>query len=323
MRLLKEARSLMSNYHAKSGMYHYYRSEYPQAVEFLRRALKDEEELSRADRRHARHYLTLALIDWAARLEGKGELDSGVEQLRRAAEVSPDYPDIYFRLGRLLERLEQSADAVREYREAIRRNGDYLDAHVALSFCLLQAGNSAAAAEAFRDALSVRVKQIEQPCREGLALLQQDDSPGAAERFRAAFLAQPQLSEFYLQKALDRLADEDYEKALPELERAAEVSPDYPDLHNFRGVVLCELDRVDEAIDAFRQSAALNSDYPVPRLNLAFAYVRAGRYKEAEIELESVLELDPGEPAAIAKLEELRSGRLPEKRRPVSRGNAR
>ena len=59
------------------------------------------------------------------------------------------------------------------------------------------------------------------------------------------------------------------------------------------------------------------------RLNLAFAYLRAGRYKEAEIELESILEVDPSEPAVIAQLEELRAGRLPDKRRPVSRGNAR
>ena len=319
MRLLKEARALMSNYHAKSGMYHYYRSEYPQAVEFLRRALKDEEELPPADLRNARHYLTLALIDWAAKLEGQGELESGVEQLRRAAEVSPGYPDIYFRLGRLLERLDRSADAVRAYREAIRHNEDYVDAHVALGFCLLRGGEPSPAAEAFRGALRVRVKQIEQPCREGLDLLQRDDPGAAAKRFRSAFLAQPQLSQFYLQKALARLADEDYEKALHELDRAVEASPDYPDLHNFRGVVLCELDRIDEAIDAFRQSAALNVAYAVPRLNLAFALVRAGRYKEAEIELESVLELDPEEPAAIAELEELRSGRLPEKRRPVSR----
>jgi tetratricopeptide (TPR) repeat protein len=323
MRLLNEARNLMSNYHAKSGMYHYYRSEYPQAVEFLRKALKDEGNLSRADLRNARHYLTLAHIDWAAKLEDKGEPEEGVEQLRRAAEVSPGFPDIHFRLGRLLESMERSAEAVQEYKEAIRRNQNYLEAHVALGFCLLRAGDRAAAAEAFRGALEVRVRQIQGPCDAGLELLDRGDVEAAAERFHAAFLSQPRLSQFYLQKALDRIADEDFEKALPQLDQAVECNPNYPDLHNFRGVVLCELDRIDEAIAAFRHSVALNPNYLVPRLNLAFAYVRTERYKEAEIELESVLEIDPTEPAAIAKLEELRSGRLPEKRRPVSRGSSR
>ena len=58
MRLLKEVRNLIGNYHLKSGIYHYYRNEFKQAVDFFRRALKDEPNLSDSDRRIARYYLT-------------------------------------------------------------------------------------------------------------------------------------------------------------------------------------------------------------------------------------------------------------------------
>jgi len=323
MRLLKEVRNLMKNYHAKSGMYHYYRSEYPQAVEFLRKALKDEGSLSMAERRNARHYLTLARIDWAAKLESKGDPEAGLEQLRHALEVSPGYPDIHWRLGRLLERMERTDDAVESYREAIRLNADYLDAHVSLGFCLLGIGDKTAAEEAFREALAARKRRIDEPCRRGLEALANDNREAAQQWMHQAFLAEPRLSQFYLHRALENIADEEFTRALDELDHAVELSPKYPDLHNFRGVVLCELERLDEAIEAFRRGSALNAGYLVPRLNLAFAYLRAERFKEAEIELESILETDPTEPAAIAQLEELRSGRLPEKRRPVSRGNTR
>ena len=69
MRLLTEIRNLIGNYHVKSGVYHYYRNEYLQAVEFLRKALRDESELAESDRQKARHYLTLSLMDsaWNAR----------------------------------------------------------------------------------------------------------------------------------------------------------------------------------------------------------------------------------------------------------------
>ncbi len=97
-------------------------------------------------------------------------------------------------------------------------------------------------------------------------------------------------------------------------------NPKYPDVHNFRGIVLCELDRTEEAIEAFRVSAALRPQYLVPRLNLAFALARVGEYRLAEAELEAILELDPDEPAARAKLDELRSGRPVSKRRNVSKG---
>lgn len=323
MRLLKEIRNLLGNYHAKSGMYHYYRNEYTQAVEFLRKALKDEKNLSPSERRAARHYLTLALMDSAAKLEAKGELEAGAEQLRQASEVSPGFPDIPFRLGRVLERLERPEEAAGQYAQAIKKNADYLEARVALGFCLLRAGSTADAARAFRGALEVRTRQIEAPCDLGFERLERGDVAGAEAAFRDAFLSRPYLAELHLQRALERVSDERYEEAVDELNRALEFSPGYPDLHNLRGVVLCELDRPDEAIEAFRASATLNESYMVPRLNLAFAYLRAGRYKEAEIELESILEVDPSEPAAIAQLEELRAGRLPEKRRPISRGSAR
>jgi len=284
MRLLKEIRNLLGNYHTKSGMYHYYRSEYPQAVEFLRKALKDAENLSPAERRTARHYLTLALMDSAAKLEGKEEFEDGAEQLRQALEVSPDFPDIPFRLGRLLERLGRPEEAARQYTEAIAKSGEYLEARVALGFCLLRTGLPAAAAEAFRGALEVRARQIEAPCRRGLEQLAREELPEAEASFREAFLDRPHLAELHLQRALDQIAGEQHEKALEELNCALEFSPGYPDLHNLRGVVLCELDRSDEAIEAFRGSAALNERYLVPRLNLAFAYLRSGRYKEAEID---------------------------------------
>ena len=49
----------------------------------------------------------------------------------------------------------------------------------------------------------------------------------------------------------------------------------------------------------------------------------AGEIKEAETVLEQILDEDPDEPAASAKLEEIRSGRTPDVRRPVSRSSSR
>ena len=80
---------------------------------------------------------------------------------------------------------------------------------------------------------------------------------------------------------------------------------------------------VEEAIGAFRRSIELSPAFLVPRLNLAFALARVGEYRDAENELVAILAAEPDEPAATAKLEELRSGRPPDRRRPVSRGPTR
>jgi len=323
MRLLKEIQNLMGNYHLKSGVYHYYRNEYAQAVDFLRKALKDEEGLSASDRRNVRYYLTLSLLESAQRLHGKGAHDEAVEQLQRAAEVSPAYPDIHFRLGQALEDLGRRDAAAGEYRKAIACHPRYLEAHVALAFCLLRQDRRTEATDAFRQALAVKQERMVLPFERALGLLARGETERAAEQLQEALLALPELAHECLKKALDWLKAEEHDRALAELDRALERNPRYPDLHNFRGVVLCELERVDEAIEAFRVSAALSPGYLVPRLNCAFALVRLGEYRKAAAELESVLEIEPGEPAATAKLEELRSGRLPERRRPATRGSTR
>jgi len=323
MRLLKEIHNLTGNYHVKSGFFHYHRGEFRQAEEFFCKALQDEENLAPAERGNARHYLTLALMDLATKLESGSDQEGAVEQLRKASEVSPDFPDIHFRLGRLLEELERADEAVEAYRRAIGSHPKYLEAHVALGFCLLRVGRVDNSAQAFKQALKIKRAHIEKPFRQAMEMLDRGEVQEAADQFHETFLTEPVLAEEYRRKAMEWLKAEEFEKALVEFDCALSLSPKYPDMHNFRGVVLYELDRVDEAIDAFRTAAAQSPQFLVPRLNLAFALIRNEAYREADVVLQAILELDPSEPAAKSKLEELRSGRLPEKRRRVSRGNSR
>src|SRR6185295_8008546 len=113
MRLLNEVRNYMGNYHVKSGVYHYYRNEFQQAVGFLRKALSDEPAtLNDADRTTARRYLTLSLKGLGEKLAAGGDLEAGVEELRRATEVHGDYPDVYFRMAGFLEQLARPDDAI-------------------------------------------------------------------------------------------------------------------------------------------------------------------------------------------------------------------
>jgi tetratricopeptide (TPR) repeat protein len=323
MRLLKEVRNLTGNYHVKSGMFHYFRGEYRQAEEFFRKALKDDAELSTVDRRNALHYITLSLMDLAGRLEGQGELEESITQLHRAAEIGQEFPDIDFRRGVVLEKLERSDEAIAAYRRAIKMQPSYLEAYVALGFCLLRSGRVEATAEAFEEARQLQLRRVSEPHAAGVEKLRGGDAEGAAELFHQAFRSSPALCEEYRRKGLDRLGEEDFEGAVSEFDRATQISPKYPDLHNFRGIALYELDRLGDAIESFRLSVELGPSYLVPRLNLAFALASAGELTEAESVLLEILEEDPAEPAALAKLEEIKSGRLPEKRRPVTRGATR
>lgn len=320
MRLLKEIRTLLGNYHLKSGIYHYYRNEFKQAADFLRKALKDQARMTEGELRTARYYLTQTFVSSALKREQQEDLEGASADYVRALEVSPDFPDIRFMHGQVLESMDKPEDAIAEYRRATRCNPRYLEAWISQAFCLLAAGRHDEAAAAFSEAVELRLDKIRVPAKLGLDHLQTGDVQEAEIAFHEAFRSSPARFEEYYKTALDRLKAEDYEPALEELDHALELCPNFADLHNFRGVALCELERIDEGIEAFRESVSLNPKYQFPRLNLAFALLRAGEFKGAEIELEAVLEQDPTQHAASVKLDELRTGRVTDIRRAVPRG---
>ncbi len=320
MRLLKEVRNLMGSYHVKSGIYHFYRNEFKQAVDFFTKALKDEPSVDESDRKTARYFLTQTYIHSAEKLAGAGDLLGAARDYVRANEVSPEFPDISYSLGRTYEALNRVDDAIEQYRLAIATNAGYDHARTALAFCLLRAGRHDEAVEAFGAVLALRMRRLTEPHGKGVQRLREGMTSEAEEFFREAFLAAPNKFEGHYRAALGLLRSEQYEKALVELDEAIELGPKYGDLHNFRGVALCELSRVDEGIAAFRRAVALHPGHGVAKLNLAFAHLRAGQYKDAEHELESVLEQDPSQSVASAKLQELRTGRAAESRRSAGRG---
>ena len=320
MRLLKEVRNLMGSYHVKSGIYHFYRNEFKQAVDFFTKALKDEPSVSESDRKTARYFLTQTYIHSAEKLAATGDLLGAARDYVRASEVSPEFPDIRFSLGKTYEALDRVDDALDQYRQAIASNASYDHARTALAFCLLRAGRHDEAVEAFDAVLALRMRRLSDPYGKGVQRLREGMASEAEEFFREAFLAAPNKFEGHYRSALALLKSEHFEKALVELDEAIELGPKYGDLHNFRGVALCELSRVDEAIASFRRAVALNPDHSVAKLNLAFAHLRAGQFKDAEHALEAVLEQDPAQSVASAKLAELRTGRTAETRRPTGRG---
>jgi len=323
MRLLREVRNLMGSYHVKSGIYHYYRNEFKQAVDFFSKALKDEPGLGESDRRTARYYLTQTFIQSAEKQAGAGDLEGAARDYLRAIEVTPEFPDIRYSLGRTYEAMDRPDDAIAQYRHAIASNEGYDHARTALAFCLLRAGRDEQAAEAFAAVLALRMRRLTEPYDKALQRLREGMTSDAEEFFKEAFLSAPNKFEGHYRAALKHLKAEQYEKALEEIDEAIALGPKYGDLHNFRGVALCELGRVEDGIAAFRRTVALNPDYSIAKLNLAFAHLRAGQFKDAEHVLESVLLQDPTQSVASAKLEELRTGKVADSRRSATRGATR
>jgi tetratricopeptide (TPR) repeat protein len=326
MRILRDIRAVLDNYHIKSGIYHFYRGEYKQAIDFLGRGLSDPKHLAEPDAGIARFYLTQSHLYAAEAAGAEGAFAREIEELGAAAAVNPRYPDIQYRLGRALERAGRLPQAIEKYRRACEINPRYIEARTGLGFALIESGRSEEAAEEFQEVFKITVARIARPFREGLRCLTMKQPETAAQQFRDAFFAEPHRQSKLYQSALSHLREENWEAAAADLKESLSLSPGYADLHNYLGVALAESGHRANAIASFRESVHLNPHYTIAWLNLAYTLTGPGDAREAEEILERLLVAEPENSAARARLEELRGSRLDPRRleaRRSGRGHAR
>jgi tetratricopeptide (TPR) repeat protein len=321
MRFLRPIRNLLGNYQLKSGIYHYDRGESQQAIDYLTRALQAPDSTD-PDRRMALYYLTQAYIGLAEKCEDADEMDKAVEAYHQALAMTPDYPDLHFRLGTLCARLGLIRDAVESFRRAVELNPGYLEARAQMAMLLLRDRQTTQAAREFAEVRDLALQAIDQPYGNGAACLERGEFDQAEEWMRSAFLRRPESFEFHFRRGLRSLREGKTEAAVEALRQASAFRADFADVYNFLGVALGEQEEWGQAIEAFRRAIEINSGYLVARLNLAFALAEGGRDSEATDELRAVLQAEPDNQPARAKLEELAAPRRERAARPAGETRA-
>ncbi len=299
MRVLKEARQYLSDYHLKSGVFHFYRGEYGPAAEHLTHALRDSDRLSRSERRTTLYYLVQTRIGAARELEEKGEPERAVEQYRAALEVIPTYADVHARLGALLARLGREDEAIVAFEKALRINPDYEDALVRLGFVRLSRGEFPQAKEAFARAIAVRERRTRERLEQAERALEEGDVELARDLYKDTFRHGLDRFRDLFERALEQLRCEKWEEAVELLEDAVDLCPRFADVHNYLGVALAESGQLARAREHLERSVSINPDYVVAWLNLAYTVWIMEDHEAARTALDEVLRREPDNPSAL------------------------
>jgi tetratricopeptide (TPR) repeat protein len=320
MRFLRSIRNLLGNYQLKSGIYHYDRGETQQAIDYLGRTLQAADS-TEPDRRMALYYLTQAYIGQAEKCEDANEMEKAADAYRQALAMTPDYPDLHFRLGSLCARFGLDGDAIQSLRRATELHPDYMEARVQLALLLVKTRDTAAAAREFATVRELAIRAIDQPYAAGSRSLEAGDFEAAESCMRSAFLRRPETFDFHYRRGLRSLREGKMEAAVEALRQAVAFRTDFADVYNYLGVACGEHEEWEGAIAAFRRALEVNPDYLVARLNLGFALSECGKDAEAVDELRAVLAREPDNQPALARLEELASPRR-ERARPAGETRA-
>ena len=315
MRVLKEVRQYLRNYHLKAGIFHFYRGEFGPAAEFLTRALTEGAPLTAADRRAGEYYLVQTRISAAAAHEAEGKTNEAMEEYRAALAVMPAYADVHLKLGASLLEVGQRDEAIEHYRRAAFINPGFDEAHLRLAFALIENGDVDSSRESFRAALRAREEHSRRQLAAAEEALAEDRVEEARELYIDAFREGLEQFRQHFEAGLAQLMDERWDDAAEELGIAAKIFPRYADVHNYRGVALAEAGRLAEAAAEFQRSARINPGYLTAWLNLAFTSRAMGDAERAERVVREVLRQEPDNTAALQLAEQLRTRSKPRDRR--------
>ncbi|OIP64327.1 MAG: hypothetical protein CO150_03940 [Nitrospirae bacterium CG_4_9_14_3_um_filter_53_35] len=230
-----------------------------------------------------------------------------LNDFEKGAALGVDFPDIYFRIGRVCLEMSEWDQAEEALDKALSLNPRYVKAHLLMSkvYALKE-----------RYDLSVKEYRIlgEQgvPCNQelylkGVQYAGNGEIQKGYEILKSCFEEKPDPVQALYLKGLRCYQNKNYAGAVLALKKAQENQPGYPDIFNLLGVACCGQKSYAEAEGAFQKAIKLNSRYMEPRLNLAFLYEILQDMEKAEGVFQDILSMDPGNVIALEGLEGLKN----------------
>ena len=183
----------------------------------------------------------------SAGLRQKSDLDDAAQELKKASELEPRHPAVWFALGQLLADRGDLGPAVENLQKAVALQPSNPQYHYDLGLALRLKGNLEEAAHEFR------------------AALQLDPQHALAHRSLGLVLRES-----------GRL-----QEAEQELRLSVAELPNDAEGHHLLGTVLFKLNELNGAIEEFRKAISLDPSLTDARATLAQALQKAGRKQEA------------------------------------------
>lgn len=204
-----------------------------------------------------------------------GRIERGIELLKTAISLQPDFAPLHNSLGSALAAATLAEEALQQFDEAIALKPDYADAYVNRAAFLHQLGRHEDALKDYDAAIGINPLFAKAHNNRGNVLADLHRLQDAVLAYDQAIAAEPRSSEAYTNRgtALKFLGHS--ERALESYNRALALNPDNADAHLNRGHVLLEAAHFDDALAAYDRALALN-----PRLAGAW-FGRARVYEQA------------------------------------------
>jgi len=185
------------------------------------------------------------------------------------------------------------------FSRATEVTGDNFIAYTNLGNALASLDRVDEAMICFQKAISLNPKYANALNNYGVCLSRKGDYLKAASYFSRAIAARPKWPVVYLNLALNQHRRGFSDDAINLVEKALVLDPGNGNALNTLGSFLLEQGKKEEAIRHFRSAVENKPNLLQARLNLSHAYEKAGRYDEALVQYEALIQMKPADKGVI------------------------
>lgn len=165
-------------------------------------------------------FLTEAFLD-------RGDLEKATEEVKRALEYNPRYPEAFFFWGEILSKEGKNKKAAEKFKEAIRLCPEHAEARSSLGHAYIRTGLFAEAAGEFKEVLKIIPNKAVNHFSLGYALNQLGKYKEAERAMKEALRLEPGYDEALFGLASAYLKQGDFESAASQMERILEIYPQH------------------------------------------------------------------------------------------------
>ena len=207
-----------------------------------------------------------------------GRSEIGVDYIRQALVVRPDFPQAHSNLGNALRDLGKLDEAVSSYRETLRLQPGFAETHSNLGNVLKEQGKLDEAVSSYRQALRIKPDLLEAHLNLASACSSRAIArkpPPATGRLRV----RPDHAETHHRLVAVLMEQWKLPAAVSSLQEAVRLKPDYADAYTTLGNVLIEQGKLDEAAAAHEQALRLNPSQAMSHASLGMIFLFKGDFE--------------------------------------------
>lgn len=227
-----------------------------------------------------------------ARAQG-GDLDGGIEALRKACGLCPDDWQIRHNLGSVYQRARMHVEAVRELEAAANIDPAKVQTLVMLATSQIALNQYDKAQATLQKALSIEPANIAALANLGIAQTNVGLYNAAVQSLSKALELQPDSAVIANNLGVAKMRVPEPEAALALFQQAMKLDPNYPEPYRNAANLLAEWEHYDRAFPLYDAAIRLDDYFVEAHIDKAMAYTAMGVPEDARPCFERALQLAP------------------------------